>query len=502
MKQSELQNKISVFLPFNPNNLNRSLIEELRQCRLVEKIFFLSNEPGEQWVANYEMVVAESLTHSKTLKIIANLSDSNFILLIIKDTTIIPGPYFIERLLSVAEDTGAGIVYSDYFEIKSGKKIPHPLIDYQLGSVRDDFNFGAMVLIRKEALDKAIENNSESYSFAGLYDFRLRISGNYPLIRLPEFLYSTIEENEDKSGERQFDYVDPKSREAQMEMERAATEHLKRTGAYLPPVFEPVNLDKENFRYEASIIIPVKNRVKTIGMAVQSALEQETDFSYNIIIVDNHSTDGTAELLNSIAEKEQRLIHLIPERDDLDIGGCWNEAINYKSCGRFAVQLDSDDLYSDGSTLQKIIDVFRKENCAMVIGSYKLIDFKLNEIPPGVIDHKEWTEENGRNNALRINGFGAPRAFFVPILRRIKIPNVSYGEDYVVGLAISRQYKIGRIFEPVYLCRRWEGNSDAYLSAERLNANNLYKDRIRTIEILARQMKNEEPEADREDLVC
>jgi glycosyltransferase involved in cell wall biosynthesis len=237
---------------------------------------------------------------------------------------------------------------------------------------------------------------------------------------------------------------------------------------------------------EASVIIPVRNRVRTIEDAVRSALDQETNFKYNVIVVDNHSTDGTTDILNHFHHNE-RLVHIIPERDDLGIGGCWDLAINHPKCGRFAVQLDSDDLYSGPDTLQKIVDKFYEEQCGMVIGSYRMTDFQLNTLPPGVIDHKEWTDENGHNNALRVNGLGAPRAFYTPLLRSIGMPNVSYGEDYAVGLAISRNYHIGRIYEPVYLCRRWEGNSDSSLSIEKLNANNTYKDSIRTREFIIRQ---------------
>ncbi len=482
-----MSKKISAFIPGMPEARLQGLIEELNNSSLVEKVFILSREGAADKYGGCETAAVDSLTGSRTIKRIADLTKTDFILLITKDTLIFPGQNFLERFLSVAEDTGAGIVYSDYLEVKNDGRINHPLIDYQLGSVRDDFEFGPLLFIRKDALNELPERDSSGYSFAGLYDLRLRISEKYKIIRIPEFLYSAATVENKNSGSTQFEYVDPKNREVQIEMEKAFTEYLKRTGAYLPPVFKSVNLEEGSFENEASVIIPVKNRVKTIGDAVHSALSQKTGSSFNVIVIDNHSSDGTTELLRSIAAKEKRLMHLIPEREDLGIGGCWNEAVNHESCGRFAVQLDSDDLYLNENTLQKIIDVFGKEKCAIVIGSYRLTDFNLNEIPPGIVDHREWTEENGRNNALRINGLGAPRAFFVPLLRKIKIPNVSYGEDYAVGLAVSRRFKIGRIFEPIYLCRRWEGNSDASLSIEKQNANNLYKDRLRTIEILARQ---------------
>ncbi len=482
--------KISAFFPFNSGNNFENLVGELNRSGLIEKFFLLSKDPVSERIENCQTVKVESLNGSKTVKFIADLANTDYILLITRDILIIPGQFSLERFLSVAEDTGAGIIYSDYFEIKNGEIITHPVVDYQIGSIRDDFDFGPLLFIRTEALKKAAAMATADFSFAGIYDMRLNIAKNYSLIRIPEFLYSVEENDLRKSGEKQFDYVNPKNREVQIEMEKAVTEHLKQIGAYLSPVFKSIELTDGSFSSEASVIIPVKNRAHTIEDAIKSALNQKTDFNYNIIVVDNHSTDETTELLKLIAVKDKRLIHLIPERRDLGIGGCWDEAVHIKECGRFAVQLDSDDLYSDETTLQKIIDLFRQEKCAMVIGSYKLTDFNLNEIPPGIIDHREWTTENGRNNALRINGLGAPRAFFVPLLRKIKIPNVSYGEDYAVGLAVSRHYKIGRIYETIYLCRRWEGNSDAALSIEKQNVNNFYKDRIRTIEILARQKLN------------
>jgi hypothetical protein len=325
------------------------------------------------------------------------------------------------------------------------------------------------------------------YSFAGHYALRLAVSRVSPIVRIPESLYTRDELDTRKTGEKVFDYVDPRNRAVQAEMERAVTDHLKRIGAYLEPKFEPVDHGSHGFELEASVIMPVKNRIKTVGEAIKSVLAQKASFQFNCIVVDNHSTDGTSELIATLARQDSRVIHTIPERQDLGIGGCWNIGVHDRRCGRFAAQLDSDDLYKDHTTLQKIVDVFHREKCAMVIGSYQMTNFELKEIPPGVIDHKEWTPDNGRNNALRVNGLGAPRAFYTPILRKINIPNVSYGEDYAVGLEISRTYQIGRIFEPIYLCRRWEGNSDADLDVVRHNTYNAYKDRLRTIEVLARQ---------------
>jgi hypothetical protein len=395
----------------------------------------------------------------------------------------------LSRFLDVAKTSVAGLVYSDYYELLNNDAVEHPTIDYQTGSIRDDFEFGPVILLKRESVQKFIKQNT-NYSFAGLYSLRLSVSEHHPVVRIPQYLYTASKLDLRKSGEKLFDYVDPQNRNVQIEMEKAATFHLKQIGAYLPPVENDTNLDAEEFEYEASVIIPVKNREKTIVDAIQSALKQETDFSYNVIVVDNHSSDSTTQILSELSNKENKLLHIIPERTDLGIGGCWNEAILNAQCGKFAVQLDSDDLYLNENTLQKIIDKFYQDSCAMIIGSYKLADFNMKEIPPGVIDHREWTDENGHNNALRINGLGAPRAFYTPVVREIKFPNVSYGEDYVVALAILREHKIGRIYEPLYLCRRWEGNTDADLSIEQQNANDYYKDSIRTTEIIERQKKN------------
>jgi hypothetical protein len=416
---------------------------------------------------------------------------SPYVLLQVHDAEIEMGQFAVERFVSVAESTGSAITYADFFDLKDGKRAPHPVTDYQLGSVRDDFSFGALMLIDTEIARRAMrEIDCTNFKYAGLYALRLAASRTGAITRIAEPLYAKNESDTRKSGEKQFDYVDPRNRAVQIEMEHAATEHLKRIGAYLPPKFKDVNLDEEKFDVEASVIIPVKNRVKTIGDAIASVLKQSLPFKFNLIVIDNHSTDGTSDLIRDCASKDDRVIHLIPPRPDLGIGGCWNEGVHHPRCGRFAVQLDSDDLYKDETTLAKIVEVFRRERCAMVIGSYQMTNFKLKEIPPGVIGHREWTPENGRNNALRINGLGAPRAFYTPLLRRIQVPNVSYGEDYAVGLRISREYQIGRIYEPIYLCRRWEGNSDADLDIAKQNTYNAYKDSLRTIEILARQRMN------------
>ena len=391
----------------------------------------------------------------------------------------------------MAESTGADLIYSDYYELVEAPdggtiRRKHPVIDCTRGALRDDFDFGPVLVFRSASFLKALEGMIAERRFGALYDLRLRMDR---IVHIGEYLYTEIETDLRKSGEKQFDYVNPRTREVQIAMEEICTEHLKRIGAYIAPAFKTVSPDPD-FKPEvtASVIIPVFNRVRTVADAVHSALSQECDFDYNVIVVDNHSTDGTSEKLASI--EDRRLKVIVPERDDLGIGGCWNLAVNSPHCGMYAVQLDSDDIYRDGSTLQKIIDLFRSEGCGMVVGAYEMTDFDLNPLPPGIIDHREWTEENGRNNALRVNGLGAPRAFFVPLLRTIGFPNVSYGEDYAVGLRICREYRIGRIYEPLYCCRRWEGNSDAALSIEKVNANNIYKDSIRTWELEARIRMN------------
>jgi hypothetical protein len=421
---------------------------------------------------------------------IALKADSDYIFLYTKSFSLRPGPWAIERMVQAAADVYAGLVYSDYYALRDGLLMPNPVIDYQHGSLRDDFNFGSCLLFRTDYFKDSVAQISEDYQFAGLYDIRLKVSQTHHILRLPEYLYTEVETDLRKSGEKQFDYVDPRNREVQIEMEKACTRHLKDIGGWLKPTFREINLNDDVFPVEASVIIPVRNRARTIEDAIRSVLSQSPGFPFNLIIVDNHSSDGTSEILKRIAKDDSRLIQIIPERQDLGIGGCWTTAVMDPRCGRFAIQLDSDDLYTDSQVIGKIVETFYSENCAMVVGSYQMVNFKLEEIPPGLIDHREWTPENGRNNALRINGLGAPRAFFTPILRKIKIPNVSYGEDYAVGLRISREYRIGRIYEPLYLCRRWDENSDAELSVERINQHNLYKDRIRTLELYARQELN------------
>lgn len=431
------------------------------------------------------------MASSETLSKISSLATADYVLLSQKETPVSIEPDALHRLISAADNTGAAMVYADHYSVIEGKVEKHPAIDYFEGSIRDDFDFGQLLLIRTSLLHEFIATSKSQYKFAALYALRLFLSRKGEIFHLNEFLYREEELDTRKSGEKQFDYVNPRNREVQIEMEQAATEHLEAIGAKIDTSKRIIpDFDEQEFDNEASVIIPVFNRAKTVADAVKSALSQKAKFPYNVIVVDNHSTDGTTEILSELSGSNPNLVHIIPERTDLGIGGCWNLAVNDSRCGRFAVQLDSDDLYSGTDTLQKVVDAFHSQKAAMVIGAYRMCDFDLNTLPPGIIDHKEWTDENGPNNALRINGLGAPRAFFTPILRHIGFPNTSYGEDYALGLVFSRVYRIGRIYDELYLCRRWGGNSDAALSIDRINANNLYKDRLRTMELLARKAFN------------
>lgn len=423
-------------------------------------------------------------------KEIAERATADYVAIFASPYSLAPGYNCLPRMARIAADSGAAMVYSDYrVTTLSGETKQVPTIDCFKGSLRDDFDFGPLVMIDTRRLREACDTIDADYRYAGMYAVRLALSRLAGIVHIPETLYTAVETDTRTSGEKQFDYVDPRNRARQLEMEDACTVHLKKIGAYLEPHFKDADYSGD-FPVEASVIIPVRNRVSTIADAVESALSQTADFKYNVIVIDNHSTDGTTGVLRGLAEKYDNLKVIIPAFSDLGIGGCWNEGVNSAHCGRFAVQLDSDDLYKNTDTLQRIVHTFRKENCGMVIGSYELTDFNLNPLPPGLIDHREWTDDNGRNNALRINGLGAPRAFVTNLLREIRVPNTSYGEDYALGLAISRDYRIGRIYDSLYLCRRWEGNSDSNLDIARVNANNLYKDRLRTWEVEARITKN------------
>jgi hypothetical protein len=429
-----------------------------------------------------------SLRSTETLRSIAEAVSHKYVLIYIKDEPLEMGMFALDRVLAIAQDTGADMLYADHYRLmEDGSRQRHPLIECQKGALRDDFDFGSVLVFKSSSFKRAVRSMSEDYEWGALYDLRLRMK---KIVHVNEYLYTEIETDNRKSGEKLFDYVDPKNRAVQIEMEKVCTEHLKRIGAWLPPVFKEVcfasESDDKGFPVTASVIIPVFNRIRTVKDAVLSALSQKCDFRYNVIVVDNHSTDGTTELLEELASQNENMLHVIPVRTDLGIGGCWNLAVHHDMCGEFAVQLDSDDVYSGPDTLQKIVNAFHEQKCAMVVGTYQMTDFQMNPIPPGIIDHREWTEENGRNNALRINGLGAPRAFWTPLLRTINHPNTSYGEDYALGLRISREYRIGRIYDVLYCCRRWDGNSDAALAIDKVNANNLYKDRIRTWELEAR----------------
>jgi hypothetical protein len=481
--------KITCFIPFSDRESTECTVASLRSSGIVSGITIVTgnNNIPDNYVSDVSFLKSDGLTSTSTLKRMAESVNTDFILIYSKAFSLDLGRFAIERMVQVCEATGAGMVYSDYYENRNDRLSPHPVIDYQEGSLRDDFNFGSVILYNTSAFKDACKMMNREFRFAGLYDLRLRISQKYSLVHIPELLYTEIESDVRRSGEKQFDYVDPKNRTVQIEMEQACTDHLKELNCWLKPQFKMISIDSEKFEYEASVIIPVKNRVKTVGDAIKSVLSQGPVFKFNLIIIDNHSTDGTTDIIKAYARTDKRVIHIIPERKDLGIGGCWNEGIFHEKCGKFAIQLDSDDLYIDNNVIQTVVQAFYDQQCAMVVGSYKMVNFNLEDIPPGMIDHKEWTPENGRNNALRINGLGAPRAFYTPVLRTIRIPNVSYGEDYAVGLAISRQYQIGRIYQPLYLCRRWEENSDAALDINRMNIYNLYKDKIRTLELLARK---------------
>lgn len=427
---------------------------------------------------------------TKELTNIANTATTEWLFLQTEAGEVEFLPQAEKRFIDIAEATGAAMVYSDYYQITEDGKNPITTIEYQRGSLRDDFNFGAVILLNTGILKKITTHTPEDYEFAGLYDIRLKISETSSIFRIAEPLYLLTPVSATEAESRHFAYIDKKNRNVQIDMEKACTAHLKRIGALLTGNPKSVNLESESFDCEASIIIPVRNRQKTIADAIHSALGQQTNFKFNVLVVDNFSTDDTGNIIDRISHTYSNVIKITPDNDNLGIGGCWQLAINHSLCGKFAVQLDSDDIYQSPHTLQRIVDEFYRQRCAMLIGSYTITDFELNPIPPYLIDHAEWTDDNGRNNALRINGLGAPRAFFTPIIREIGFPNVSYGEDYAVGLRISREWKIGRIYDSVYLCRRWENNSDTGISLETLNRYNFYKDKIRTIELLRRIKQN------------
>ena len=485
-----MNNQVTCFLLYGSDNQQNKTIKGLTESSRTDQIFLLTDHPEDKDIPTEKchLLPSFSFQHTEGIRQMLALTRTPHLLVYTKPHTLDMGYMALERMCDYLAAPESGMVYADHYQVTEGVRKPHPVIDYQPGSVRDDFDFGSVLLFKTAALQEAFDTitHQPEYQYSALYAVRLALSQKYELTHIREFLYTEIEEDTRLSGEKQFDYVDPRNRSVQLERETAFTYYLKNIHAFLPPVERGIDLSEGEFAYEASVIIPVRNRIRTIADAIESVLKLETDFPFNLIVIDNHSTDGTTECIDQYAGNE-KVIHLIPERDDLGIGGCWNLGVHHPLCGRFVVQLDSDDLYSSPSTLQTIVDKFRRERCAMVIGSYRMTNFQLETLPPGVIDHKEWTDTNGHNNALRINGLGAPRAFFTPLLRKIRVPNTSYGEDYALGLAFSREYRIGRIYDVLYLCRRWEGNSDAALSIEKQNQNNSYKDSLRTLEIRKRQ---------------
>lgn len=481
-----MRQAIDCFIPYVDAAQAKATIYGLRESALVNNIYLLATDAAATAVEGCTMVHIDALNSSDTMLKIAEAAKAPYTLLYTKYNNLVMGYFALDRFVRLAGDSKAGMMYADSYTVIEGKKSNAPVIDYQEGSLRDDFNFGSVLFFNTEVLKKAAAGIDVHYTAAGLYDLRLRLSRIAPIVHINEYLYSDVTVDNRKSGEKIFDYVDPKNRGVQIEMEKACTAHLKAVGGYLEPKFDEIDFNKGNFEYEASVIIPVRNRIRTIRDAIRSVLSQKTDFPFNLIVIDNHSTDGTTEAIDEFKD-DPRLVHIVPQRDDLGIGGCWNAGVQHPKCGKFAVQLDSDDVYSDENTLAKMVAAFYEQKCAMVVGTYMLTDIDKNPIPPGVIDHKEWTPENGRNNALRINGLGAPRAFYTPVLREIHVPNTSYGEDYALGLAFSRHFQIGRVYDVVYLCRRWEDNSDAALDIVKMNNNNLYKDRIRTWELQARR---------------
>jgi hypothetical protein len=480
-------------MPYSNEESRRDLSRILLAHPLVDRFLWLWRAEKANREEGVEMIKIDTFFSGKVLHDLLAKWRSDYLLLLLPGNRVEFGARALERLIQVADDTGAGLIYSDFREIVGDEVTDHPLIDYQPGAVRDNFDFGSLLLFSRPAVDQALEkqgNISADVKWGGIYDLRLKLSVNSAIFRVPEPLYTRKTSDTRASGEKIFDYVDPRQRDYQLEMERLVTDHLRRIGAWLKPVFAEAPDSPEPFPVKASVIIPVRNRVKTVADAVKSALAQVTDFAFNLIVVDNHSTDGTTDILRGLASENDKLIHLVPARTDLGIGGCWNEAIYSRACGRYAAQLDSDDIYAGENTLSRIVAEFESGRYAMVIGSYTIVDFDLRALPPGLIDHREWTRDNGRNNALRINGLGAPRAFDVTVLRKIGLPNVSYGEDYAVALRLSRVYEIGRIYDSLYFARRWSGNSDSALPLATMNRYDAYKDRARTIEILARQKFN------------
>lgn len=481
---------IDCFIPFRDVLQVSRTIEGLKKEEIVGKIFLLRlPEAAGKSIQGCEVIDVKSVNCTDAVMKMAAAANAEYSLIYTKFTDLSFGRFALERIVAIGDDSSAAMLYADHFNELGGQRKNAPVIDYQMGALRDNFDFGSVLVYRTSALKEAASRMNVAYSFAGLYDLRLKVSQKGSLVHINEYLYYEIETDTRKSGEKIFDYVDPKNRDVQIEMEKACTHHLKDIGGYLEPHFKHIELSDAPFEYEASVVIPCKNRVRTIGDAIKSALAQKTSFKYNVFVVDDNSTDGSVDVIKKYLGNE-KLFYIAQDKTWHGIGGNWNAAIHHPHCGKFALQLDSDDMYSCQDAVQRFVDAFYEQNCAMVVGTYRMTNFDLETIPPGIIDHKEWTPDNGRNNALRINGLGAPRGFYVPLLRRINFPTTKYGEDYAVGLRISREYQIGRIYDVIYDCRRWEDNSDASLDIEKENANNLYKDRIRTWELQARISMN------------
>lgn len=481
---------IDCFVPYIDAEQTLRTVEGLMAEEEVANVCLLSTNADAEPLEGCTMVVVHDFTSTATVKAIAENAKSEFTLVYSKPEMLFFGYKALLRMVTVARDLDAGMVYADHYNYRGGELKKDPVIDYQQGSLRDDFDFGSVILYNTEKLKETASRMTVDYKAAGTYDLRLKLSQKYAIEHIPEYLYTDVEMDTRTSGERIYDYCDPKNNASQKEMEQACTDHLKAVGAYLPPTdFKDIDFNSEKFDIECSVVIPVLNRVRVIRDAIKSVLTQEAPFKFNLIIVDNHSTDGTTEAIDEFADDE-RLIHIIPDRDDLGIGGCWNLGVSDKRCGRFVIGLDSDDMYATPHTLEKMVAQFYKENAAMVCGTYVVTDVNLKEIAPGVIDHHEWTPDNGRNNLFHVNGVGGPRAFYTPIYRATYIPNTSYGEDYAMGLAITRDYRMGRVYDVMTCARRWDDNTDADLDIFKENANNFYKDRIRTWELRARQNKN------------
>lgn len=480
---------INCFIPFRDEAQVAGTVAALRAQAPVGEIFLLSTTDGASEALGCSVLNVPGINSTAAVRAIAEHSNAEYSLIFTKYTSLSFVYYALERMIQLMEDTGAAMAYSDHFNKVGDNETPAPKIDCQKGSLRDDFDFGSLLLYRSDALREAASRMDRDYAFAGMYDLRLKVSQKGELLHINEFSYYDVETDTRKSGEKLFDYVDPKNRAVQIEMEQACTEHLKVIGGYLEPEFKQIDFSDEPCEYEASVIIPCRNRVRTVGDAIASALNQKTDFKYNVIVVDDNSVDGSVDVIKSFLGDE-KLIYIAQDKTWHAIGGNWNAALHHPKCGRFALQLDSDDVYYDENTVSKFVKAFHEQKCAMVVGTYRMTDFNMNTLPPGIIDHREWTPENGRNNALRINGLGAPRGFYAPLLREMNFPTTKYGEDYAVGLRISREYQIGRIYDVLYNCRRWEGNSDAALEIDKVNANNFYKDKIRTWELQARIAMN------------